>query len=125
MENFIGLLLRTLESAGIFLGKEQVQFDELKEKPKLILAGNLLKIETKHSLRNSAKEIYKFELKFKEKKFLIKAFQKLVSPPFNSSYRQEFLISEQLQQSNPANLEFYWVDPDDTLHALPINETSH
>ncbi|AFY54256.1 hypothetical protein Riv7116_1709 [Rivularia sp. PCC 7116] len=121
MDNLIGILLGTLESAGIFLGKEPVQLDELKHKPRLELEANLLKIETTHSLRNSAKEVYKFELEFKEGKFLIRAFQKLVSPPLSNNYQQEFLISEQLEQLASPDLEFYWVDPDNTLHALPVH----
>ncbi|MBE9199609.1 MULTISPECIES: hypothetical protein [unclassified Nodularia (in: cyanobacteria)] len=123
MDNFIGIFLRRLERVGIFVGNEGVYLNELRERPTFVLEGTHLTIETAHSMRNSAKEIYKLELEFKEGKFLIRAFQKLVSQTVPKKYRQEFSISEQSKNSISHDFEFYWVDPDNTLHLLEMSET--
>jgi hypothetical protein len=123
MNNLIVLLLKCLEALGIVLGNEGVYLSELPENPVLFLQRNQLVIETGHSLKNSAKEVYQIKAEFRENKCLIRAFQKLVTQTFGKRYRQEIALSELLKNSTPQETEFYWVDPDQTLHSLQITES--
>lgn len=118
MDNFIGASLRALESIGVFVGSEGVYLNELQENPTLLIEGDFLTIETAHSLRNSAKEIYKLKLEYKDRKVLIQAFQKLVSSKHIDKYRQQFLIPEQFRELSINIIEFYWIDPDGKQHQL-------
>ncbi len=115
-------LLRGLEFLGFILGKEGVYLSELAENPTLVGQPNWLIIETSHSLKNSAKEVYHFEVEFRENKCFIRAFQKLVTQTFGKRYRQEIPLGQLSKNLALEEIEFYWVDPDHTLHSLQVTD---
>ena len=122
MASLMVRLLRGLESFGVLLGKEGVYLSELGTSPAISFEGNRLIVETSHSLKNSAKEVYHFDVEFRENKCLIRAFQKLVTQTFGKRYRQEIPLSQLPKTFSPKETEFYWVDPDQTLHSIQVTE---
>ena len=110
-------LASALESLGVVLGKEGVYLGELAKHPTVDRRGNLLIVETGHSVKNSAKEVYRLEAEFRENKCLIRGFQRLVTKTFGKPYRREFPFLQ-----SPKGTEFFWVDPDQALHPLQATE---
>lgn len=118
MNNFLRWLLRKLEQFGFFVGKEGVFLNELRESPIFLIKGGNLVITTAHSLKHSAKEVFRFEAVCEEKKCLVRAYQKLVTQSFGGKYQQHIPIAEWLNHISPDEAVFYWVDPDQTRHRI-------
>ena len=110
-------LLRGLESLGIIIGREGLALEEFQESPSLVLHGSTLTISASHSMRNSAKETYKFEVTQEGGAYLVRGYQKLMTRSFGKPYEQSIT----LQPPPAADAQFFWVDPDGTRHALSVN----
>jgi len=105
---FIIITLFALTSCSI--GKQEVFYEEMEIPPKLTLNGNILEIETRNSIRNSALLIYKIkpEVYPENNELHLKGLQAL-----NKSYKTKFEI--QLDKLNIGNLDewtIFWIDPD-------------
>ena len=98
------------------IGKQEVYYSEMELPPKLTVTDDILTVETRNSISNSALLIYDLDTKVDDENraLLISGFQAV-----NKEYRTEFHFNlEQLGISNPESWVFYWVDPDGIKHEL-------
>ncbi len=121
MNALIRCVLIGLERLGIYVGKEGVFLNELRERPILnIVAGDLV-ISSTHSMKHSAKEVFRFKAIFEGNRCFIRGDQKLVTRTFGKKYQQTISIRGWLDQYPLEKAQFYWVDPDETRHLMQVS----
>lgn len=120
MGHLLHRLVKGLESLGLVLGKDGVFLSELPHPPDIRVQGNRLMIRMGHSLRHSAKEVYKTQVSFQKKTWRIRAFQKLVTRPFGKPFHQEIPLPDGTQIPPGNEIEVLWTDPDGAVHPIDI-----
>ncbi|MES2766990.1 MAG: hypothetical protein V4642_14040 [Bacteroidota bacterium] len=115
MKTVISFVLITLLSCCT-IGNRGVFFNEMSERPQLILKENLLTVKTANSREYSALLIHAVHLSVDEAK---KQIHLSAEQALNQDFKNTFVINlADFKISEPEKYSFFWIDPDENLTKL-------